>query len=148
MAGEEPLLLELEHALLGRRQPLRELARELLVLLGELRQRLELLDVGGEAAVALQAPRQPRVLGPDRGRAVGVIPEAGLPHLRLERGHALGKRSGVKDSPRGARAARGSPQGVPASVLRRVRCSCAVAALELLARAAPAGVVAAELLVA
>ena len=43
----------------------------------------------------------------DLGGGVGVVPEAGRPHLGLERAQALLQRSGVKGSPRAGTLARG-----------------------------------------
>ena len=74
-AGEQPLLLEREQPLLDRGQRAVELARELLVLLRQLDQRLEVLDVGLDAAEGLEPPRHARVLGADLRRRLGVIPE-------------------------------------------------------------------------
>ena len=147
-AGEQALLLERQQPCLDRFQLPLELAREVRILFGQLDERLEVLDVGGDAAEGLESAGQARVFGAGLGRRLGVVPEPGLAHLCLERRDALGERCGVKDSPRAAEAGRESPRDAPASAPMRRRSSCPVTALELLARATPAGIVAPELLIA
>ena len=98
-AGEEALLLELLQALLNAADLVLELARDLGVLLGELGERLEVLDVTLQVAVQRQPLARARVLGPDLRRPLLVIPEAGLPHLVLERLNALAQLGWVKGSP-------------------------------------------------
>ncbi len=46
---------------------------------------LEVFGVSLQLREAVQAPLRAGVLGPDLGRRVGVVPEAGGAHLRLER---------------------------------------------------------------
>ena len=106
--GEQTLLLELRQARLDGGEVLVDLRPQRRVLGGHLGQPVEVLDVGGERRERLQAPRGARVLGRHGRGPLGVLPEPGRPHLRLERRHALAQRSRVKDSPRAASAARGS----------------------------------------
>ena len=84
-AGEQPLLLELVEALLYGPDLVLELAGDVRVLLGQLGERLEVLDVPLELTVHRQPLAGARVLGPDLRRSLLVVPEAGLPHLVLER---------------------------------------------------------------
>ncbi len=147
--GEQPLLLEREQPRLDRGELLLELARELLVLLGQLGERLEVLDVGVDAAEALQAARHARVLGADLRRALGVVPEArARPSASRARATRSASAAGSKIVREQLQLVADRRKPLPASAPRIAAApSCAVAALELLARAAPARVVAAELLV-
>ena len=114
-AGEQPLLLERLEPLLDRGDRGLELGSHLVVLLGELGEPSEVLDVRRQRLVALQAAVDARVLGADLAGRLRVVPEARPAHLLLELGPALLQPCWVKDSPRGARAARGSPQDAAAS---------------------------------
>ena len=73
--GEEALLLEREEARLDVVQARLELGGELVVLRGELDERVEVLDVALDPAVDLEAARHARVLGRDLRGAAGVVPE-------------------------------------------------------------------------
>ena len=110
-AGEQPLLLERGEPLLDRGQRLLQLGRQLGILLGELDEPVEVGRVGLELVERLEPALQARVLGVDLGGGVGLVPEAGLAHLRLERGGALLQASRVKDSPRAGTSARGWRRG-------------------------------------
>ena len=80
-AREQPLLLELVEALLHAPHLLLELRRDLRILLGELRQRLEILDVALEVAVHRQPTARACVLGADLRRPLLILPEARRAHL-------------------------------------------------------------------
>jgi hypothetical protein len=54
------------------------------VVRGDREELLELLDLRGEALVALEPPAQAGVFGRERGRALLVAPEARSPHRVLE----------------------------------------------------------------
>ena len=63
---------------------------------GELGQLRELGDVGLERGERLELARRAGVLGADLRRALGVVPEAGLAHLRLERAAWLRSAAGSR----------------------------------------------------
>jgi len=100
--GEQPLLLELLQALGHAPDLLLELGPDLGVLLGQLGQRLEVLDVALELAVGREAPACPRVLSAHLSRPFLVLPEPGGAHLLFESADALAQLSGVKGSPQAA----------------------------------------------
>ena len=100
--GEEPLLLERLELGLDDDALLLELAGDRVVLGGELLERLEVVELRLERAVALELALRARVLGRDARRPLLVVPEAGLLHLALERAYALGETGWVKGSPRAA----------------------------------------------
>ena len=101
-AGEQPLLLERVEPRLNRLNLLLELGGDLRILLGQLGQRLEILDVVLEIAEDREPASRASMLGADPRRVLLVVPEPGRPHLVFERPQALRQRSGVKDSPRAA----------------------------------------------
>ena len=101
-AAEEPLLLELGEAVLNCGSRVTQLIRDRVVLGGELLERLEVVELRLERAVALELALRARVLGRDARRPLLVVPEAGLLHLALERAYALGETGWVKGSPRAA----------------------------------------------
>ena len=107
LAGEQALLLERGEARLDGGERLLELGRELRVLVGELDEPLEVLGVALQLRERVELALRARVLRAGLGRGVGVVPEAGRPHLGLERAQAPLERSGVKDSPRAGTLARG-----------------------------------------
>ena len=111
VAGEQPLLLERGQPLLHRHQRLLELGGDVVVLLGELDEPFEVVGVGLQLLERLEPPAEPRVLGADPPRRLGLVPEARLAHLRLERRAALLQPGRVKGSPRAGTAARGSRPG-------------------------------------
>ena len=108
-AGEQALLLELGEAPLDGHELLLQALRELGVLVGELGEAREILRVGLQRAERLEPPLQARMLGAEARRALGVVPEAGRPHLVLQVRDPGGQLSWVKDSPRAAGAGHGSP---------------------------------------
>ena len=93
---EQPLLLQLLQALLHAADLLLELAGDVRILLGQLGQRLEVLDVALQLPVGGQAPAGAGVLGADLGRPLLVLPEAGGAHLSFERVEALAQPRGSK----------------------------------------------------
>ena len=66
------------------------------VLLGHLGEPVEVLGISLQLRERVEPPLRAGVLGPDLGRRVGVVPEPGGAHLRLERLEALLHLSGVK----------------------------------------------------
>src|SRR4029079_6372595 len=113
-------------------------------------QLLRILVVLDEPAVALEAARQARVLGADLRRMLLVVPEAGRAQLLLELGDAALEAIRVKGNhgPRQAGPRSPGAAGRPAGLESGRPSLRAVAALELLAAAAPAGGVAGEICVA
>jgi hypothetical protein len=87
---------------LHRRARLGQLGHDRLVLGRQLLERLQVVDLGLGGPVAVELALRPGVLGGDLRGPVLVVPEAGLPHLALERVYALGEGSWVKGSPRAA----------------------------------------------
>jgi len=86
LAREEPRLLELRQSRLDRGALALELGGDRVVLLGELLERLEVLDVGLERAERLEPAPRGGVLGGHGRRALLVVPEAGGLHRPLELG--------------------------------------------------------------
>jgi hypothetical protein len=121
LAGEEPLLLEVGEAGLDGGDRLLELTGQVGILVGQFGQALEVVGVGAEALERVHAALQARVLGADLAGRLGIVPEARLAHLRLERGRALLQPGWVKGSPRAGTTARGSRPGAAGWA---VRCWC------------------------
>jgi hypothetical protein len=87
-AGEQPLLLELGEQRLHSGALAGQLLGDRVVLGRELLERLEVVDLGRQRAVAVELALRARVLGGDLRGALLVVPEALLPHLVLERADA------------------------------------------------------------
>ena len=75
-----------------------DLVGERLVLVGELDQRLEVVDVALELLPGLEPARGARVLGADLGGVLLVVPEAGRAHVALELGDAPREPLGVEEA--------------------------------------------------
>ena len=85
LAGEERVLLQPLELAAQRHDRRRDVVREALV---QLEQLARVVVLARQAVVALEPPREARVLGGDGRRMLRVVPEAGLSELLLELGDA------------------------------------------------------------
>src|SRR5205807_5609680 len=85
-----------------------------------------------QTRVAVELFADARVFGRDLCRALGVVPEAGLAHLRLELGAAGRQRNGVKGNHGPRQAWIRSPRVVPPAVCRTALPSRSMLATALL----------------